>query len=176
MRADPSLKLTPAQIDRLANDYLEFQEIHAELAARFLQETSFDPASVTLRLPAYPVEGKILRDMFHQRLEKDFTGGKAAEIQEHLGGFFDNAFRGFGVTEQSFTVTRNSEVPDACEVQWEAKTPADHAAGGLNPAVSFAGSSGTLLLYREQIESGEFRFLGPVVERRFPAASGDARK
>ena len=166
------LKLTPAQIDRLASDYLEYQEIHAEQAARFLDETSFDPNSVSLRLPAYPVEGKVLRDMLYRRLENDFPNGKAGEIKEQLGGFFDNAFRGFGTTEQTFT--RSSEVPNAFEVHWEAKVPEGQSAGSVNPEVSFAGSSGTVLLYREQLANGEYRFLGNVVERRFPDTSSSA--
>ena len=168
------LKLSAEQVDRLVFDYLEYQEIHAELVMRFLQETGFDPSSVTLRVPAYPVEGKVLRDMFYRRLGTDFPEGKAAEINEQLGGFFDHAFRGFGVTEQSFKVKRSPEVPDAFEVQWEANVPEGQPTGALNPDVSFAGSSGTLLLYREQVESGEFRFLGPVVTRRFPPAAGSA--
>ena len=162
------LKLTPEQTDRLVSDYLEYQEIHAELAMRFLQEAGFDPSSVTLRLPAYPVEGKLLRDMFYRRLATDFPGGKATEINENLGGFFDNAFRGFGVTEQSFKVTRSPEVANGFEVQWEARIPEGQTTSALNPEVSFAGSSGTMLLYREQVESGEFRFLGPMLGRRFP--------
>jgi hypothetical protein len=163
------VNLTPAEVDQLASTYLEFQEIHAELAARFLQETSFDPGSVTLRLPAYPVEGKLLRDMFHRRVGSEFPGEKGAAIQENMGVFFDNAFRGFGVTEQTFTITRSSDVPDAFEVTWEAKIPDGQTVGAVNPDVSFAGSSGTVLLYREQVATGEYRFLGSVLERRFPA-------
>lgn len=162
------LKLTPAQVDQLAGVYLEFQEIHAELVSRFLNEISFDPASVTLQLPAHPVEGKLLRDMFHRRIEAEFPDGKAAEIQEQLGGFFDNAFRGFGITEQTFTITRSADVPDAFEVRWEANLPEGQLTGEINPDVSFAGSSGSALLYREQVATGEFRFLGSVLERRFP--------
>ena len=162
------LKLTPAEVDRLAGVYLEFQEIHAELVSRFLNEISFDPTSVTLQLPAYPVEGKLLRDMFHRRIGAEFPDGKAAEIQEQLGGFFDNAFRGFGITEQTFTLTRSVDVPDAFEVRWEANLPEGQPAGGINPEVGFAGSSGSALLYREQVATGEFRFLGSVLDRRFP--------
>ena len=75
------LNLSHEQVDRLAADYLEFQEVYAEQAKRFLQETSFDPTSVTLRLPPYPVEGKLLRDMFFQRLRTDFPDGKAEVIR-----------------------------------------------------------------------------------------------
>jgi hypothetical protein len=163
------LNLTPAEVDQLASAYLEFQEIHAELAARFLQETSFDPGSVMLRLPAYPVEGKLLRDMFQRRVATDFPGEKGAAIQENMGVFFDNAFRGFGVTEQTFSITRSAEVPDAFEVTWEAKIPDGKTVDALNPDVSFAGGSGTTLLYREQVATGEYRFLGSVLERRFPS-------
>ena len=163
------LKLTPAQVDRLASDYLEFQEIYAVQAARFLQETTFDPSSVTVKIPAYPVEGKLLRDMFFQRLETDFPEGKAEEIRKQLSGFLDNAFRGFGVSEQSFTITRSPEVPDAFEVQWDSKIPEGQGAQA-SAQTSFAGSAGTALLYREQVASGEYRFLGDVVERRFPRA------
>ena len=162
------LKLTPAQVDQLAGAYLEFQEIHAELVARFLNEISFDPASVTLHLPAHPVEGKLLRDMFYRRIEAEFSDGKAAEIEAQMGGFFDNAFRGFGITEQTFTITRSADVPDAFEVRWTANLPEGQTAGAINPAVNFAGSSGSALLYREQVATGEFRFLGSVLERRFP--------
>lgn len=166
------LNLSREEAEQVVFDYLEFQEVHAELAARFLQETGFDPSSVTLRLPAYPVEGKILRDMFYRRLETDLSTGKAAEVKEHLGAFFDNTFRGFGVTEQTFTITRSPEVPDAFEVQWEAKAPEGQTTSAMNPEVSFAGNAGTLLLYREQVQSGEFRFLGKVVDHRFPDTSG----
>ncbi|HTO02244.1 MAG TPA: hypothetical protein VL069_01020 [Opitutus sp.] len=162
------LKLTPAQVDQLANTYLEFQEIHAELVSQFLNEISFDPASVTLHLPAHPVEGKLLRDMFYRRIEAEFPNGKAAEIEGQLSGFFDNAFRGFGVTEQTFTLTRDADVPDAFEVRWTANLPEGQLTGAVNPEVGFAGSSGSALLYREQVATGEFRFLGSVLERRFP--------
>ena len=162
------LKMTPAEIDRLASAYIEFQEVHAELVSRYLQETSFDPNMVTVQLPAYPVEGKLLRDMFYRRLESDFPGGKAAEIEGQIGGFFDNAFRGFGVTQQSFTIKRSAEVADAFEVSWEANLPEGQTAAGVNPDVSFAGSAGTVLLYREQVATGEYRFLGDVLTRRFP--------
>jgi hypothetical protein len=170
------LKLTPAQVELLASAYIEYQEVHAELVSRYLQETSFDPASVTLRLPAHPVEGKLLRDMFYRRLQSDFPGGKAAEIQEQMGGFFDNAFRGFGVTEQSFTITRSPKVADAFEVKWAANIPEGQTSGAANPDVSFAGSSGTMLLYREQVMTGEFRFLGGALERRFPAPAGSSAR
>lgn len=163
-----ALELTPAQVDRLAGAYLEFQEIHAELVSRFLHEISFDPASVTLHLPAHPVEGKLLRDMFYRRIEAEFPDGKAVEIQGQLGGFFDNAFRGFGVTEQTFTITRSADVPDAFEVRWDANLPEGQLTGSVNPEVNFAGSSGSALLYREQVATGEFRFLGSVLDRRFP--------
>lgn len=162
-----ALKLTPDQINRLASDYLEFQEIYSEQAARFVQETSFDPAAVSVKIPAYPVEGKLLRDMFYERLKTDFAD-KSPEIQEQLGGFFDNAFRGFGETEQSFTIKRSPEVPNAFEIQWDAKLPEGRSATAVSPDAGFAGSSGTALLYREQVQTGDFRFLGGVIERRFP--------
>jgi hypothetical protein len=168
------LKLNPAEVDRLASDYLEFQEVYAEQAKRFLQETSFDPSAVSLRLPAYPVEGKLLRDMFYQRLERDFPAGKSTEIKEQLGGFLENSFRGFGMNDQTFTVTRSEEAPGAFEVRWVSRAPENRPEGSdTQPAPAYAGGEGTTLLYREQIESGEFRFLGPVLERRFPAAPGE---
>jgi hypothetical protein len=170
------LNLSPEEVDRLSSAYLEYQEVHAELVARYLQETSFDPASVTVRLPAHPVEGKMLRDMFYRRLETDFPGGKAAEIQSQIGGFFDSAFRGFGVTEQTFTIKRSPEVADAFEVSWEANVPEGQTAAALNPDVNFAGSSGTVLLYREQVATGEYRFLGDIVDRRFPSQAGAAAR
>ncbi|MEO6004620.1 MAG: hypothetical protein ABIZ04_14625 [Opitutus sp.] len=168
------LKLTPEQTERLASDYLEFQEIYAEQAARFLQETSFDPASVSVRLPPYPVEGKLLREMFYRRLETNFSKEKSAEIRDQLGGYFDNTFRGFGQTAQSFTITRSAEVANAFEVQWNAKIPEGQPAGSMVDG-GFAGSSGTALLYREQVQSGEYRFLGPVIDRRFPDTSAGAK-
>ena len=168
------LKLTPEQTERLASDYLEFQEIYAEQATRFLQETSFDPASVSVRVPPYPVEGKLLREMFYRRLETDFPEGKSAEIREQLGGYFDNAFRGFGQTDQTFTIKRSPEVPNAFEVQWDARIPEGQPAGTTIDG-GFAGSSGTALLYREQVQSGEYRFLGPVIDRRFPDGSGGGK-
>jgi hypothetical protein len=170
------LKLTPQEVDRLASAYLEYQEVHAELVARYLQETSFDPSSVTVRLPAYPVEGKMLRDMFYRRLEKDFPGGKAEEIKAQIGGFFDSAFRGFGVTEQDFTIKRSPEVADAFEVSWKANVPEGLTAAALNPDVDFAGSTGTALLYREQVATGEYQFLGDIVERRFPSQKSSAAR
>jgi hypothetical protein len=170
------LKLTPEEVDRLASAYLEYQEVHAELVSRYLQETNFDPSSVSVRLPAHPVEGKMLRDMFYRRLETDFPGGKAAEIQSQIGGFFDNAFRGFGVTEQTFTIKRSPEVADAFEVSWEANVPEGVTAASINPDVNFPGSSGTTLLYREQVATGEYRFLGDIVERRFPSPAASSSR
>jgi hypothetical protein len=166
-----ALKLTPDQVNRLASDYLEFQEIYAEQVSRFIQETSFDPTSVSVKIPPYPVEGKLLRDMFYERLKTDFTD-RSADIHEQLGGFFDNAFRGFGETEQSFSIKRSPEVPNAFEVQWDAKLPEGAPANTANSDTGFAGSSGTTLLYREQVQTGDFRFLGGVIERRFPDTAG----
>ena len=168
------LKLSPEQVDRLAADYLEYQEIYAEQATRFLQETSFDPTSVTLRLPPYPVEGKVLRDMFFRRLETDFPNGKSDEIRSQIGGFIDHSFRGFGLTDQTFVITRSADAPDAFEVRWDSKVPEDMPAAATGAEVGFAGSEGITMLYREQLENGEFRFLGKVLEQRFPDTSSGA--
>lgn len=169
------LNLSREQVDRLAADYLEFQEVYAEQARRFLQETSFDPTSVTLRLPPYPMEGKLLRDMFFQRLRTDFPDGKADEIRSEIGGFFDHSFRGFGMTDQTFTITRSAEEPDAFDVRWESKMPENASAAAGGDETTFAGSEGVTTLYREQLMNGEFRFLGNVVDQRFPETKGGTR-
>lgn len=169
------LNLSREQVDKLAADYLEFQEVYAEQAKRFLQETSFDPTSVSLRLPPYPVEGKLLRDMFFERLRTDFPDGKADEIKSEIGGFFDHTFRGFGMTDQTFTITRSAEEPNAFDVRWESKVPENASASAGGDENTFAGSEGVTTLYREQLVNGEFRFLGSVVEQRFPDTSAAAR-
>jgi hypothetical protein len=165
------LKLSPAEIDRLVALTLEYQEIHTELIARYLRETSYDPGSVTLHVPPFPMEGKALRDMYHRRLQTDFPQGKAEAIREHIGGFIDESFRGFGIADQTFTLTRSAEKSGAFEVSWEVKVPEGQSPSGPNPGMSYAGSSGKALLTREQITSGEYRFLTPVLERRFATAS-----
>ena len=161
------LKLSPAEIDRLVAVTLEYQEIHTELLARYLRETSYDPGSVTLQIPPFPMEGKALREMYHRRLQTDFPDGKAESIQEHIGGFIDESFRGFGIADQTFTLTRSAEKSGAFEVSWEVKVPEGQSPGGPNIGMSYAGSSGRAQLTKEQITSGEYRFLTPVLERRF---------
>jgi hypothetical protein len=161
------LALTPAETDRLVADTLEFQEIQTELIRRYLQETSFDPTSVRLHVPPFPSEGKLLRDMFQQRLNTDFPEGKADRIREHIGGFLDESFHGFGIADQTFTVVRSTEQPSSFELSWEAKLPAGQSASGGNQGMSYPGGSGKVLLTPEQIVSGEYRFLEPVIQRHF---------
>jgi hypothetical protein len=161
------LALTPADADRLVADALEFQEIQTELMKRYLQETSFDPTTVKLHVPPFPTEGKLLRDMFQQRLNTDFPEGKAERIREHIGGFLDESFHGFGIADQTFIVTRSAEQPSSFELSWEAKIPDGQSASGGNEGMSYPGGSGKMLLTREQIMSGEYRFLEPVISQRF---------
>jgi hypothetical protein len=165
------LKLSPEEVNRLVAETLEFQEIQTELITRFLQETRYDPASVTLHVPPYPAEGKLLRDMYHQRLKAAFPDGKFEQIQERIGGYLDESFRGFGIADQTFTLTRSTEKPGALEVGWEVRVPESQTPSGPNEGMSYPGSLGRALLTPQQIVSGEYRFLAPVVARHFPEIS-----
>ena len=165
------LGLTPMEVDRLVGETLEFQEIQTELITRYLQETRYDPGSVSLHVPPFPVEGKALRDMYHQRLKAAFPDGKFEKIQERVGGYLDESFRGFGIADQTFTLARSTERPGALELAYEIRVPEGQSPSGPNEGMSYVGSAGRALLTPQQVSSGEFRFLGPVVARHFPEIS-----
>ena len=162
------LKLEPSEVARLAAHYLEFQEVHSELASRFVQETRFDPTSVTLRVPAFPVEGQALRELFYSRIRAALPPEKYERVASQLGQYFETAFQGFGAAEQTIEVTRSADVPDVFDVRWEAKVPEGQVPDTGMADVQFAGTSGHLRMSREQVSTGEFRYLGPVIEARFP--------
>lgn len=161
------LGLTPQEVDRLVAETLEFHEIHTEIIARYLREMSFDPNVVLLRVPPFPVEGKALRDLYHQRLTAALSEEKMKRIQEQIGGYLDQSFRGFGIAEQIYTLTRSPENPSAFELGWEIKVPDGQTPSGLDPGLSYPGSAGRAYLTREQITSGEYRFLAPAIEKHF---------
>lgn len=166
--AADALQLQPAEVDRLVGDFMEFQEVNAEVVARHLEETSYDPTSVTVHVPAFPSEGKALRELLYRRLKTDFTEEQAARIDSELGHFMEAAFRGFGIADQTYTITKSTETPGAFEVRTEVVVPDGVITTSPNPDVAFGGVSETMLVTREQLTTGEFRFLGPVMERRFP--------
>jgi hypothetical protein len=167
--ATDALQLQPDEVDRLVADFMEFQEVNAEVVARHLEETSYDPTSVTVHVPAFPSEGKALRDLFYRRLKTDFTEDQAARIDSELGHFMEAAFRGFGIADQTYTITKSTESPGAFEVRTEVVVPDGVITTSPNPEVAFGGVSETMLVTREQLTTGEFRFLGSVMEKRFPS-------
>ncbi|WP_148217958.1 hypothetical protein [Opitutus terrae] len=160
-----ALQLDGAQQQRLVEDFLEFQEIHAELAAQHLRESGFDGYTLTAQVPPFLSEGRALRDLFYERLKQDFPEA-SPRITEEMGAFFDTHFRGYGGAEQAFTVTRSPQHPDAFQIEWRAE-PVEGAASGRADA-PYAGSSGVVVFSRDQIKNGEFRFLGDLIDRRFP--------
>lgn len=162
-----ALQLPPAEVDRLVADFMEFQEVNAEVVARHMTETAYDPTSVTVHVPAFPSEGKALRDLFYRRLQTDFTPEQLARIDSELGHFVEAAFRGFGIAEQTYTITKSAEHPGAFEVKTEVVVPDGVITSSTNPDVAFGGVSDTMLVTREQLTTGEYRFLGSVVEKRF---------
>lgn len=163
-----ALQLNGAQQERLVEDFLEFQEIHAELAEQHLQETGYDGSTVHARVPPFLSEGKALRDLFYERLRRDFPDGAFERITENLDGFFDTHFRGYGITEQVFTITRSYQHPDAFQVEWQALPVEGQTPSREEGGTSYGGSSGVVLYSRDQIKNGEFRFLGELIDRRFP--------
>lgn len=163
-----ALQLDPAQQQKLIEDFLEFQEVHAELAAQHLQEAGYDGATLTAHVPPFLSEGKALRDVFYARLRSDFPGAAYDRVTEELAPFFDAHFRGYGISEQSFTITRSAQHPDAFQIEWQAQPVEGQTPSRGAEETSYAGSSGVVLYSRDQIKNGEFRFLGELIDQRFP--------
>lgn len=161
------LQLEPAEVDRVVALYLEFQEVHGELASRFLEERSYEPNRVALRVPAFPVEGKALRELFYARVRENVPE-KAGRVEEQLGQYFETAFHGFGAAEMQLTLTRNPGAEETFDVEWSAMVPDGASISTEMSDVHYGGSSGYFRLSREQLTTGEFRFLNRVVAARFP--------
>ncbi len=169
----PALGLTAAQVDRLVSDLLEFEEIHADVVGRFIQETDVQPDAVTLQVPPFPVEGHGVRDLLYQRLATDFPD-KHQVIAAELGAYVEDAFRGFGATELTFVIRRTAS-PDVFEVESQGRVT-EGAATSVDPVgTTYAGNSGVTLFSREQVRSGEYRFLAPILDRRFPEKPGETQ-
>lgn len=162
------LRLEPAEVDRLVAQYLEFQEVHSELVARFVEERGYQPNRVELRVPAFPVEGKALRELFYARVRGSLPEEKAGRVVEQLGQYFEAAFHGFGAAEMQMTVTRNAGAEETFDVEWSAIVPEGGSISTEVTDVHYGGSSGNFRLSREQLTTGEFRFLGGVLGTRFP--------
>lgn len=163
------LELTPGQLDHLVADLLELFEIHTEVIGRFVEEVSVKPDAVTVRVPPFPVEGKAVRDLLQQRVRADFPA-KADRILAELGDFVDDSFRGFGIADQTITVKPTGE-RGMFEVTWDVRVPEGQTASRNPEDAPYAGSSGVMLFARDQIQSGEYRFLAPILARRFPAST-----
>lgn len=162
------LQLEPAEVDRVVALYLEFQEVHSELASRFIEERGYEPNRVELRVPAFPVEGKALRELFYSRMRENLSGEKAGRVTEQLGQYFETAFHGFGAAEMQLTLTRNPGAEETFDVEWSAMVPEGASISTEVTDVHYGGSSGNFRLSREQLTTGEFRFLNGVVAARFP--------
>ena len=163
------LGLTPAQANQLVNDLLEFQEVKSEVVGRFLHETTVEGSTVTVQVPAFPVEGRGLRDLLLRRLRTDFPDN-ADRIVAEMGGYIDETFEGFGLAEQTYVV-RPGRLTGTFEVEWTARVPEGASPQREPDSTTYGGGSGVLLLSRDQIENGELRFLAPVLARHFPAAT-----
>jgi|GEM_PF-3381818 hypothetical protein len=161
------LQLEPEDVDRLAAHYLEFQEVHSELVARFIEERSYQPNRVEVRVPAFPVEGKALRELFYAQMRERLSEEKAGRVVEQLGKYFEDAFHGFGAAEMQLTVVRNPGAEETFDVEWQAMVPEGGSISTEVTDVHYGGSSGNFRLSREQLMTGEFRFLGGVVSERF---------
>jgi hypothetical protein len=56
------LNLSPEETIRLENDFIEFVEIKAELESRLIKVRSFDGKTLTVQVPSYPEDGRVIRN------------------------------------------------------------------------------------------------------------------
>lgn len=165
--------LSAPEVDRLVSDLLEMYEVQTEVTSRFMREMATDATSVTVHVPPFPAEGKGVRDLLHERLRQDFPQ-QHERITAEIGPLVDDAFRGFGITDQTIVV-RKTETPDTFEVTWNATVVEGQTPSRDPEGVTYGGSSTVTLMARDQIASGELRFLAPLLDRRFASPAGGVR-
>jgi hypothetical protein len=142
-----------------------FTGAKTEIESALAEKVGFDGKTLLLKIPAYPEQGEALRDAFHDQLFEDFPNGRAEQILakaivklEHM------FFRGFGIAEQSFSVTQNPDGLIHINRFMESEKPLQ-SHEGLNYTKWGSSSYATATL--ESLRSGEFRPLLPLIERHF---------
>lgn len=163
------LNLSPEETIRLENDFIEFVEIKAELESRLIKVRSFDGKTLTVQVPSYPEDGRVIRNMFNAELKNDFPDGKYEQIDDHLGNGFDSYFRGFGIMDQTAVVTKDPATPDKYIIQWSATTVGDLTPSGVPSDYRMTGLKGTAVLTLDQIGTGEFGYLTTAITTNFEA-------
>lgn len=100
------LKLSSSEVGKLVSLYMEAFEAIARVEARSVQLDSMAGATMTLKIPPFPKEGDIIKELFLERLSREFPIEKVGEIGRSLGTHFDMRLKAFGNSEQTIVIER----------------------------------------------------------------------
>ena len=116
------LQLSSEQLQLLEKDFFDFMEVKGNLEAPLVHVEHYDGVTLKISVPAYPVEGKALRDAFIERIQKDFPGPLGNDIEDSVGAYFDVAFKGYGIMNQEIEVRRSADYPGQFHLKLTATT------------------------------------------------------
>lgn len=158
---------TNANILRLSNDqkallvesYLTYTKIRLRIEKDQLQVKSFDGAKLFLEIPPYPESGKALKQSFYDQLNADFTPEEVRRIDQVLASYFYERFKGYGISTQTFEVSRSNTNSDPYRVKWAA-IPLKQLA---DPVIGWGGSEGQTTIGPNELLAGNYAVIHEAI-------------
>ena len=98
------LNLTAEEVAGLKDVYAYCQNVRTSYEADIAQIVSLNDNRARIRIPAYPVAGARLQQMFHEELKAELGEQTYGDVDDYLGNTFEVAFKWFGASVQELDV------------------------------------------------------------------------
>ena len=151
------LELSEDEHRRLLDDVIDVEHVREDIEQSLVAVDSFDGTMLSLKIPAYPEQGKTLKAALDAQIAQDFPQDRAAEISAGIEGSFQEMFGRFGMLAQAYTVTSVAGEDDRFVLTFT--YPFSGEGGRLTE--SWGGDRGSLLI--------QWKALAPQVSSHFPA-------
>lgn len=96
----PELGLTPAQIEQVQRLYNDAHLERLELEATLARVAAIENDKIKIVIPAYPTEGKAIKDAFYQNVAQSLGQDIASKVQDTFSRQIDASMRSFGANAQ----------------------------------------------------------------------------
>ncbi|HEY5079578.1 MAG TPA: hypothetical protein VII43_07005, partial [Opitutaceae bacterium] len=117
------MELSEDEHRRLLDDVIDVEHVREELEQSLVAVDNFDGTTLSLKIPAYPEQGKTLKAALVAQIGQDFPAERTTEIAAAFDGSFDEMFGGFGMFSQAFTVTSLGGEDDRFQITFATTLP-----------------------------------------------------
>jgi len=117
------LQLSQYEARELELVYVEAFSALADIESKLLRFEALEGATAKFRIPPFPDEGSIIRDMFYERLAQRLSAGTVKAVTDVLAVEFDTRLKAFGFSEQLIAIERvlGYEPYGQYKVTWKVK-------------------------------------------------------